>query len=122
LIAAEWREIEMTHEERYSEARMAANDRRFNDVEIARSALRNPIPFVSPFCEHVRFCKEHNEHTDVVAVNRCEFCYCEAFRAGKEAGKIDRVRGYRSEYSSLVERAPSYTQCYAKGYNEGQRI
>jgi hypothetical protein len=78
-------------------------------------------PFVSPFCEHVRFCKEHNEHTDVVTVNRCEFCYCEAFRAGREAGKIDRVRGYRSEYSSLVERVPSYTQCYAKGYNEGCR-
>jgi hypothetical protein len=77
---------------------------------------------ISPFCEHVKFCKAHNDQTDVITVNRCEFCYCEPFQAGKEAGRIDRVRGYRSEYSSFVESAPSYTQCYAKGYNEGQRV
>lgn len=75
--------------------------------------------FVSPFCEHLVFCPNHNKHSDVIDVNMCEECHCTAFRSGLVAGRADRFLGIRSRYSSFVERRPGYSQCYAKGYNEG---
>lgn len=52
----------MTNAERYSQERMDANDRRFNDAELARAAQRNPNLGYCDNEEHATC--SHTKHAD----------------------------------------------------------